>query len=107
MSVDLLREAAETMRARAEEATGGRWWPRYGGEPGFIYSSGEKRLIATVEGESSDATPNPNSRHIASWHPAVALAVADWLDLADQEWSPSDLRESAKTVARAYLGRES
>lgn len=63
------------------------------------------------------------ARHIASWHPVVALAVADWLiDAADIHepdgnpgkephscttcgWGwPCDSAENALAVARAYLG---
>jgi hypothetical protein len=52
--------------------------------------------------------------HIASWHPGVALAVADWLDAASHapRWrinvvSGAPIGESAQAlkVARAYLGR--
>lgn len=55
------------------------------------------------------------SQHIASWHPAVALAVADWLeDIADRAYSRVDFRQpnsfdfaAAITVATAYLGADS
>lgn len=62
----------------------------------------------------SDAT------HIASWHPVVALAVADWLDHAadienDDDDDAGDMGcdcpyckgiPLAIAVARAYLGRD-
>jgi len=61
--------------------------------------SGERRAVAA---------------HIASWHPVVALAVADWLDgLVEVMTNPaapsggvSALREEAAALAlaRAYLG---
>jgi hypothetical protein len=44
--------------------------------------------------------------YIASWHPAVALAVADWLDrFADPVYcyGPAEY-DSALNIARAYLG---
>ena len=55
-------------------------------------------------------------RHIASWHPAVALAVADWLDAVAEAWPISEPdyglsvraeavgHRQALAVARAYLG---
>jgi hypothetical protein len=51
-----------------------------------------------------------DAEHIASWHPAVALAVADWLDkLADfcAEAKPDPASHwiaPALKIARAYLG---
>lgn len=60
--------------------------------------------------------------HIASWHPAVALAVADWLDAEatkvtewrqsqpgkpDIHYSTGKVSKHALAVARAYLGEES
>jgi hypothetical protein len=48
--------------------------------------------------------------HIASWHPAVALAVADWLE-ADADRRSTRVvgyvpASEALAVARAYLGGE-
>jgi hypothetical protein len=55
-----------------------------------------------------------DAEHIASWHPAVALAVADWLDsLVDAMTNPDAPNSGVSTdreerhalaVARAYLG---
>jgi hypothetical protein len=49
------------------------------------------------------------AQYIASWHPGVALAVADWLDAeaerAEQSVRPQlhSLSPGALAVARAYL----
>lgn len=87
MSAEILRKAASLMRERAEAATPGPWIP-------------------------FDA----DADHIASWHPAVALAVADWLDATADDWDRStapipvsDIRLDARAalaVARAYLGSD-
>jgi hypothetical protein len=47
-----------------------------------------------------------NASHIASWHPVVALAVADLLDEAAEmhDKTPCPAADAAVTVARAYLG---
>lgn len=61
-----------------------------------------------------------DAEHIASWHPAVALAVADWLDreaVEHERYVSQAVRDStvrtayaderarhALAVARAYLG---
>jgi hypothetical protein len=104
MSAELLREAAALMRERAE-ATGvdeveGWYYPETLLEP--------LRLVAVP------AATRPDAEHIASWYPAVALAVADWLDeVADLYSDPSDrivseqaMWDAALTVARVYLGRD-
>lgn len=101
MSADLLRRAASLMRERAEavEAPGGDditmpWAEAYGPS---TQMNGLERVEAT---------------HIASWHPDVALAVADWLDdEADEippgnvetKWGPIE-KAPAVRVARFYLG---
>lgn len=93
----LLREAACVMRQRAQAATSGPWetggdglvWPPRMGDP----------LSASTETEDAE--------HIASWHPAVAMAVADWIDAeadAREVLVSSVVRNSfADEVARAYL----
>lgn len=45
--------------------------------------------------------------HVASWHPAVAFAVADWLEAtatAVQSAGWEDASRRALAVARVYLG---
>ena len=93
MSADALRTAAELMRARAEAARPDARWVT------------ANQLRGEFDAETSD--------HIASWHPTVALAVADWL-----EWEADEAeRFNAQTraprqmvprralaVARTYLG---
>lgn len=78
MSADVLRKAAALMRERAEAATGGPW---------LAYGH-------TVEGAGTvyfdKHSLHGDADHIASWHPAVALAVADWLDDIATRHSPSD-----------------
>ena len=109
MSADLLREAAAKMRERAEAATPGPWRVGAEGSEGSRVNpaTGDKRedshWIASVNGRVQPED-GYNAAHIASWHPAVALAVADWLDAEDtHQFGPT---EHAITVARAYLGRD-
>jgi hypothetical protein len=116
----VLREAAALMRERAAAATPGVWslWPDgiyvnpdSTDEGWLIYDA---QVLEVSEEPDEFVTPD-DAVHIASWHPAVALAVADWLDAeADRHES---LREhggrglrvdgqvpNAFTVAHAYLG---
>ena len=121
MSTELLREAAALMRERATAATPGPWSEVGDGEL--------MGCFAVVAGGEDEFNVAPaiipiNAEHIASWHPVVALAVADWLHTAgadlwahgplcicttgcdacdDNLWEPH-VRD-ALAVARAYLGR--
>lgn len=126
MSADVLRQAAAVMRERAEAAIhdseGATRWTATGDGHHAAYG------VTTVNGPLWDIVNDvsgPDAEHIASWHPAVALAVADWLDrVADQhdtlmaamESGMSNLTEvaiasqtnekAALAVARAYLGND-
>jgi hypothetical protein len=129
MTAELLREAAALMRERAEAATPGPWHPATTGvECGDHWSVIEYPAMNPVARVPSDDGSNddqrePDARHIASWHPAVALAVADVLDsLAQRAEDICDATPTvefgnrvaeqnltgyaeAATVARAYLNR--
>jgi hypothetical protein len=124
MSAGLLREAAALMRKRAEAATGSEW--------GHWQTADNGRVEVFVPTGSMDAPTvfefkdhmdceecirpsEADASHIASWHPAVALAVADWLDLearaqqrAQDQYPGTGFAtsEQALAVARAYLGRD-
>jgi hypothetical protein len=105
------------MRERAEAATSGPWVAER-------VRSGP--LLGVVV--SAPTAPTQDATHIASWHPAVALAVADWLDLTFKQWTDDpgcdlgggydfarpcgacfrcahyEAQIRGLTVARAYLG---
>jgi hypothetical protein len=104
-AVETLREAARLMRERAQAAQAiadviGDWWSDEGLRDAFAAVTGDVDVPMT--GAAEDAA------HIASWHPAVALAVADWLDLVADGLTELDVRtlpgDRALAVARAYLG---
>ena len=100
------------MRERAEVATPGPW--------GY-YGHSIIRPAELKDGKApsySAAYHQEDAEHIASWHPAVALAVADWLDdhaetielfaareIPGSAWSMNwqTSHNHALTVARAYL----
>lgn len=116
-ALDLLRRAAALMRERAEKATPGTWQAN----PDGLVWANPPRLGDPVSG----STEIEDAQHIASWHPAVALAAADWLEAearihdapdavrsgmekaTGQEW---EVRATVSTLplaaafARAYLG---
>lgn len=130
MSAEILRRAASLMRERAEAATEGPWrFEPEGdsecGEPGCCSDYWENRIWGGgVVIAESHLTSGPDSTHIASWHPAVALAVAKAMGDVAHAWEIAD--ESADgwvydaddnhyrfdetvdggwlAVARAYLG---
>lgn len=111
---ETLRRAAALMRERAEAATPGPWRPVAGlwrtetfaaviGPKGVPDDAGTW-LMATGRGAASQEA---DADHAASWHPLVALAVADCLDAAATAWETGDVGwGEALAVARAYLGQE-
>ena len=118
MSAQALRKAAALMRRRARGATGGaEWWDSIpaGVGTGRVFCGQE--IIAKTH-EHPEGCQH-NAEHIASWHPGVALAVADWLDNAaedaEMQAPDGDLRSQwdmrihiatrfALGVANAYIG---
>lgn len=90
-----LRAAASLMRERAGLVPPSPW---------FIHG----RQVTTHDGCNviSDSGRPERTQYIAGMHPAVALAVADWLDevAADSHSSlPGWVEEAAAKIARAYL----
>lgn len=120
MSAETLRRAAALMRARAEKASPGRYgftskWTTPTTMLTRITQAG--RAVAEARGPGDSLY---DLHHLSYWHPAVALAVADWLDAqADdldsfvdgQEGWVTDKWKAANTaalaVAAAYLGEAS
>jgi hypothetical protein len=95
VSTDQLRKAAALMRSRARAAD----------------------ALGQIAETITTSTCGEFAEHIASWHPAVALAVADWLDgeaermetawlLAGISTSENRRAQPALAVARAYLGAD-
>ena len=119
-SADLLRRAASEMRAKAEAATEGPWKCVPDDAPTtYVYPEG--RVLSTAPGMDdqdpsiADMLMHCDAQHIASWHPVVALGVADLLDRAADAWIPDPHGEretccccahqrEAVDIARAYLG---
>lgn len=113
MSAETLRRAAALMRERAESASGSPWQhvaieDEDGAADSYVISLTGFTSIGEDVGE---AMAVGDAEHIASWHPAVALAVAGLLEFAapfgnqPQPYSPTV--EHAMTIARAYLGESS
>ena len=114
MTAELLREAAAKMRERAEAATRGPW-SRTEYQARWQIDNGNVP-IAEVVGAFNRPEVRADAEYIASWHPAVALAVADWLEAIAQRF-PARLRDfeehlldreqsAALAVARAYLDQQ-
>lgn len=113
MSADLLRRAAALMRERATGITPAPW--SVGTFTCEVRGNDGRNYVGSTYGGIL-GMEELNAQHIASWHPAVALAVADWLDETADNWTRIDplrphfnnrFERSAYMVARAYLGEES
>lgn len=131
MSADLLRRAAAAMRERAEAAqsespwdAAGMWWypvMEIAEDGRAVERSHGFHLVVDAHGSgmAAHAASHSDAEHIASWHPAVALAVADLLDaeaaLIDGVAEHPDLHmpingarvDLLLAVARIYLGESS
>lgn len=117
MSASRLREAAALMRERAEAARAGRWSIATSSltpDGHLVVAEWEHapKRVATCSGSLPEGNLL-NAEHIASWHPAVALAVADWLDheaqIADEDAADGysmGPRYPGLLVANAYLGSD-
>ena len=113
MSAEILRRAARLMRERAEAADK----DTFSRSPWSATIFDDGRAWLKPAHISMHGYPN-TAEHIASWHPAVALAAADWLEASAEAWEISDpnyatsLRAAAVghrqalVFARAYLGGE-
>lgn len=131
--LDEIREAAVLMRCRALDATPGPWSTSPKAAYGSVVSQHADGLLdnGALDFEVyggyliGESITTANREHIAGMHPAVALAVADWLNTAaadlwahgplhcadgciecdDDLWAPHV--RAALNLARTYLGRTS
>lgn len=93
MSSETLRRAAALMRERAQGAT----WVDFHGKSDW---AGDVTALGLDDADFA---------HVSGMSPAVALAVADWLDQAaihveGGSLSSHPMSTRALAVARAYLG---
>lgn len=124
---EVLREAARLMRERANDVVSGRWETRTDMQKRtsrFVADQPVYRVIAPNEGIAICSTAE-HAVYIASMHPAVGLAVAEWLEQAAAGYEQivagsygeagalfvsgldgSGDPDPALTVARAYLGTQ-
>jgi hypothetical protein len=88
MSAAELRKAAETLRERAESASPPPWRP-YEQHGRDITDEGWSEIGVANDGHDVAHTyptgfendyPEPDAVYIATMHPGVGLALADWLD---------------------------
>ena len=121
-----LRTAAKLMRERVQGATAGPWTVREehgrdiadeGWSDVRVVRPGAGVAITYLSNVLEGSPHEDNAAYIASMHPGVALAVADWLEAeADRAAEIDGFEDSASyplmlagfrhslAVARAYLG---
>jgi len=95
VSAELLRKAAREMREKATSARGSL--------------SDNVPEWHAVRGLMADGKTREDAAHIAAWHPAVALAVANWLDTVATSLDGGaryQFASRAVAVARAFLGAD-
>lgn len=121
-----LRAAAKLMRERAGRATAGPWETCQQGDCWLVMSSLFGQVATSAhEDEDADAVviierDHRDAEYVASMHPGVARAVADWLDAEAQKYDGLTAAfagflsgdaglgdpDPALMAARAYLGEE-
>jgi hypothetical protein len=108
-----LRAAAKLMREGAEAASPGPWHQLCMGSEGCsVINDGHlrERKHVSFSGRKEWKADHADAEYIASMHPLVALAVADWLDAeAERAERPGaldlhSLSPGPFAVARAYTG---
>ena len=107
MTAQTLRDAAKVLRERAENATPGPW---YVDEVGDIGDKSAVLEVARWRGYTNTVNlgeDRPTADYIATVHPGVGLALADWLDAEAEHESVGATwadHHPAVVVARALLG---
>lgn len=110
----LMRERAQAVRSACHTDWGDRPWDTedcaefgcvcivYQGE----HKPWEEAQVPLIQ-YVADCETDAHATHIASWHPAMAAAVADWLEAeaADAEVFPLRFPQALE-VARVYLRME-
>lgn len=107
MSAAIMRQAAALMRERAEAASPGPWHQMCMGSEGCqVLNDGHlrERKHVAFSGRKEWKADHADATYIASMHPFVAAALAEWLDAAAQAWDERVEWDEALNVARAYLG---
>ena len=117
MSAELLRRAADQMRERAKAVTPGPWTvENTGSHMHDSWAVADVERYQSYTNSVACGEDKPLADHIASWHPAVAVAVAEWLDATadnadaigyDGPGQAGSPHAVALAVARAYLGGDS
>ena len=107
-----LRAAAKLIRERAEGIGPGPWTPSVvtvtAGAAHFADPAHDVAMVKSATAKIAICGTPYDAEHIASWHPVVALAVADWLEteaaIAERGLPDDGGIHPALRVARAYLG---
>lgn len=110
-----LRAAAARLRELANGATPGTWAPSIvtvpPGVTHFADPAHDVAMVRSVTAKVALCSTPGDAEYMASMHPLVALAVADWLDAAAETAEYTEAQGAhiypeshALKVARAYLG---
>jgi hypothetical protein len=110
-----LRFAAKLLRERADAATPGPWQHMCLGSEGCLVlratgtlrERGPHGRVARF-GQKEWQADHADAEYVATMHPGVARALADWLDrtVTDDEYGEVTGFDEALAVARACLGTD-
>ena len=110
VSADTLRRAAAVLRERAEAATPGPWEGYYddSSRPFWgvnTYRTGDQVAMHDLDDcyEERHGVGGSDAYYIATMHPGVGLALADWLSFVEQRHGPAFLDRDEKPSCN-YVG---
>jgi len=92
MNADDLRAVAAEIRGKAKRATNRRTWVADGYDV-FHEPTGDRLAEFTYPGDAG---------HFVAWNPAVALAVADWLDAVANNYGDATIDRRAEAFVKAW-----
>ena len=90
--LDTIRQAAALIRDRAQMVPEPSPWTVRSNRVVGTFRPGVATAVADVYPTGGSPRQRATATHIASWHPDVALLVADWLDTAGADlWAHGPL----------------
>lgn len=103
-----LRDAAKALRERAEAASSVTLEAAWGHD-GKQVTAGDGQWMVVAETAETNECP-ALAAYIATMHPLVGLAIADWLDFIAKDWETGYVSVSmfdAARISNLILGTES
>jgi len=100
-ATDELRQAAQTLRERAAQATTGPWTPEYSKPSGHVVLDPGSRNALDSVARATHYRDSSDARYIATMLPGVGLALADLLEEALADFRDMGSYETCTSIGSA------